>query len=195
MANWNVHQLSEALRSLGWIGHVAGALLVVLQTLFPVVPFVLVAGANVLIFGLWRGFLVNYVFACLGAFIAYYTARNYGRAWVQAKLAKYDFIEQWSGRLERHGLWYIAASRIIPVIPSFGINLSAAVMKVKPRDFVIGTLIGKAPMIFLESVIGHDLFHLGRYKGRLFAALALFFVLLIIGNYYKNKWTKNGSKS
>ncbi|MEC0209658.1 hypothetical protein P4H70_12025 [Paenibacillus ehimensis] len=83
---------------------------------------------------------------------------------------------------------------MIPVIPSFGINLGAAVMKVKPRDFVIGTLIGKAPMIFLESVISHDLLHIGRYKGRLFAALALFFVLLYIGSYYKNKWTKSGSK-
>lgn len=190
MGHWNVQHITDVLNSLGWIGHIGGALLVLLQTLVPFIPFVVVAGVNVLLFGFWPGFIVNYVFACLGAVIAYFVAKNLGRAWVQSKLSKYSHLDKFNDRLKRHGIWFIVASRIIPVLPSFAINLGAAVMKVRTRHFIIGTLIGKAPMIFLESLIGHDLLHFGEHKGRLMILLIVFAVMLALGSYIKNRWTK-----
>ncbi|ALS21527.1 MULTISPECIES: TVP38/TMEM64 family protein [Paenibacillus] len=191
MGQWNVQHMSDVLNSYGVVGHLGGALLAVLQTVFPFVPFVLVAGMNVLLFGLWGGLAINYLGACLGAVIAFYAARHYGRSWVQKKLVKYRNIEKLNAQLERRGMLFIALSRLIPVLPSFAINYGAAVMKVRARDFIAGTLIGKAPMIWLESLIGHDLLHFARYKGRLLVLLAAFAVMIVIGNRFKNKWMKN----
>lgn len=193
MGQWNVEYVSDVLNSFGFIGHLAGALLVVLQTIFPFVPFVIVAGVNVLLFGLWGGLVINYLCACLGAVIAFYAARHYGRTWIQKKLEKIRNIDKLNEQLKRRGMLFIAFSRLIPVLPSFAINYGAAVMKVRARDFIIGTLIGKAPMIWLESMIGHDLLHFTRYKGRLLILLAVFAVMIGIGHYFKNKWVKNGS--
>ncbi|TVY08715.1 TVP38/TMEM64 family protein [Paenibacillus cremeus] len=185
---WNIRHLSDELNSFGWYGHVVGALLVVLQTIVPFVPFVVVAGANVLLFGFWGGFIVNYIFSCLGAIIAFFVARNYGQTWVQNKLSKYSHLEVINEKLERHGLLYILLSRVIPVVPSFAINLISAVLKVRRRDFIIGSIIGKFPMIWLESMIGHDLLHFHKYKGRLLILVGIFLITLLIGNYYKKKW-------
>lgn len=193
MGHWNVEYVSDVLNSFGFVGHLGGALLAVLQTIFPFVPFVIVAGVNVLLFGLWGGLAINYLGACLGAVIAFYAARHFGRTWVQKKLAKYKNTDKLNEQLERRGLLFIAFSRLIPVLPSFAINYGAAVMKVRARDFIVGTLIGKAPMIWLESMIGHDLLHFTRYKGRLLILLAVFVVMLGIGNRFKNKWMKDGS--
>lgn len=194
MSHWNVHHLSDFLGSLGWYGYAAGALLVLLQTIFPFVPFVLVAGANVLVFGLWLGFLVNYVFSVLGATIAFLVFRYYGRAWAEKKLEPYGYIKKFNDKLERHGLLVIAISRIVPVFPSFAINLAAAVMKVRARDFIIGSMIGKAPMILLESLIGHDLLFIRHHKGRLLILVLVFVIMVMIGNHLKNKWIKGGTK-
>lgn len=190
MNHWNVHEISDTLGSLGWYGYVGGALLVLLQTVVPVIPFVLVAGANVLLYGLWVGFVVNYVFACLGAILTFWLLRNYGQTWAEKKLERYGNLSRFNAKLEQHGLLYIIFSRIIPVFPSFAINLLAAVLKIRTRDFIIGTLIGKAPMILFESLIGHDLLFIRHHKGRLLLLLAVFVVMIGIGNHYKNKWLK-----
>ncbi|CAG7604283.1 TVP38/TMEM64 family inner membrane protein YdjZ [Paenibacillus solanacearum] len=194
MTVWSVRHISDVLNSFGWYGHMAGALLVMLQTIFPFVPFFVVAGVNVLLFGFWGGFAVNYICSCLGAAIVFFAARNFGRPWVQARLAKYSYIERFNEKLERHGLLYMILLRLLPVLPSSVINLSAAVMKVRPLHFVAGTLIGKAPVILLESMIGHDLLHFQHYKGRLMILAAIFIVLLLVSHFVKDRWF-NSSKT
>jgi uncharacterized membrane protein YdjX (TVP38/TMEM64 family) len=194
LEKWNVHYLSDLLDTWGPWGHIMGALLAFIQPMAPFVPFVVVAGVNVLIFGLWLGFAVNYVMAILGAVTEFWLARNYGRRWVEKKLRNYAHIQKFNKRIEHHGFVYIAISRIIPVIPSFGINLGAAVMRVSTRDFVLGTIVGKLPMILLESLIGHDLLHFEHNKGRLLLMLGIFLILLLIGHIYKNKWLGSENK-
>ncbi|MFE5319709.1 TVP38/TMEM64 family protein [Paenibacillus sp. NPDC056579] len=193
MAEWNVRHLSELLQSWGIWGHLAGGLLAFLQTVFPIVPFVVIAGANVLIFGLWAGFVVNYAMAVLGSICLFWVARHYAGGWVEKKLEQYAYIKKFNSKLEQNGFLYIAISRVIPVLPSFGISLAAAVMKVRTRDFVLGTVVGKLPMILLESMLGHDLLYFHQYKRRLLLLVLIFVILLIIGNIYKKKWFDNGN--
>ncbi|MDQ1913141.1 TVP38/TMEM64 family protein [Paenibacillus sp. GD4] len=188
MGHWNAEHLTEGMRSLGWIGYAVGALLVFAQTLLPLIPFIVVAGANVLLFGFWGGFLINYIFSCIGAFTAFLIVRYFGREWVARRLRKYAFIRSFNERLARNGLLYMTLSRVIPVVPSFVINMGSAVMRVRTRHFMIGTLLGKAPMILLESMIGHDLLHFQHNKGRLVVLLLVLAILLLLGHYIKNKW-------
>ncbi|MEK8131918.1 VTT domain-containing protein [Paenibacillus filicis] len=192
MSHWNVEHLSELLNSFGWWGHVVGALLILLHSMVPFVPFVVVAGVNVLLFGFWGGLAVNYIFACIGAIFAFFLARNLGRSWVQRKLAGYSFLDNINSLLQRYGLWCIAASRVLPVLPSSIVSIGAAFMKVRTRHFIIGTLIGNAPMIWLESMVGHDLFHFGQHKGRLLILGAILVLMFAMGAYFRNKWTRTG---
>jgi uncharacterized membrane protein YdjX (TVP38/TMEM64 family) len=186
--SWNVQHLSDILETWGSWGYIAGALLVYVQTLVPFVPFIVVAGANVLIFGFWIGFTVNYTMSVLGAVSSFWIARYYARDWAEKKLAKFAYLKNLNDRLERHGFIYIMLLRVVPVLPSFAINNAAAVMKVRKRDFVFGTMAGNLPMIYLDSLIGHDLLHFHHNKGRLFLLLAVLIVLILIGNAVRKKW-------
>lgn len=188
LVNLNVQHLSDALRSLGLWGQIAGALLIFVQTVLPFLPFIVIAGANVLLFGFWPGFFVNYAASVLGAIVFFIIVRHYGKDWVEKKLQKYSYLDKFNDKLERHGFLYITIGRVIPVLPSFGINLAAAVMKVRTRDFVWGTVVGKLPIILLESLIGHDLLYFHQNKGRFLILSALFIGLILLGNAYKEKW-------
>ncbi|WP_159887107.1 TVP38/TMEM64 family protein [Paenibacillus puerhi] len=193
MSQWNVEHVSEVLGSLGWLGYAGGAMLVLLHAVLPFIPFVVAAGVNVLLFGFWGGFAVNYICACVGAVFAYFLARNLGRSWVQGKLAGYSFLGKVNGLLERYGLWCIAASRVVPVLPSSVVSIGAAFMKVRTRHFILGTLIGNAPMIWLESMVGHDLIHFGQHKERLLVLGAVLLVMFALGTYFRRKWTRTSS--
>lgn len=191
----NVQQLSELLRSFGPFAILLGMAAVLVQTVVPFVPFVFVAGANVLAFGLVKGFVINYTMAVFGSWIAFFFARHFGHDWAERKLAKFAAVRQFSRRMETHGFFYVLVGRLIPVLPSTVISLAAGVSSVKPRHFIAATIIGKLPMIVLESFIGHDLLHFRRYRSRLLVLLLIFVLLMAIGSLLKTKLTRaNGEK-
>jgi uncharacterized membrane protein YdjX (TVP38/TMEM64 family) len=187
----NMRQLSEHLRALGWTGRCIGMALIFVQTFFPFIPFVLVAGTNVAIFGIKWGFIVNYVMSCLGAIASFYFARYYGHAWVEKKLQKFPLVTQFGLRMEKQGFFYVLIGRLIPILPSSAVNFAAGLTRVRFNQFLWGTLIGKLPIVFLESMIAHDLFHFQKYKGRLLLLLAVFVVLIVIGNGVKKVLTSS----
>jgi uncharacterized membrane protein YdjX (TVP38/TMEM64 family) len=187
LSHMNVEQLSDYLRSFGAFSVILGMAIVYVQVILPFVPFVLVAGANVLVFGLFWGFIINYVMAVLGSCTAFMFARYFGHDRVEHRLARYSTVKMFNKRMEEHGLFYVLLGRFIPVIPSTAVSLGAGVSKIKIRDFVLGTVIGKFPIIMLESFIGHDLLHFRQYKGRLLLLCLVFVLLLLIGAAFKNK--------
>ncbi|KQX64600.1 hypothetical protein ASD40_02080 [Paenibacillus sp. Root444D2] len=181
----NMRQLSEHLRDLGWPGKIIGMALIFFQTFFPFIPFVVVAGTNVAIFGIKIGFLVNYIMSCLGAVASFYFARYYGHAWVEKKLERFPLVTQFSKRMEKRGFLYVLLGRLIPILPSSAINFGAGLTRMRFTYFLWGTLMGKLPIVFLESMIAHDLFHFQKYKGRLLLLLGIFVVLILLGNGVK----------
>lgn len=185
----DVSRLANFLHSFGVFAVVAGMLAIFLQTWFPLVPFILIAGANAYVFGLAGGFAVNYGMSCAAALSMFVIARYVARERVEARLAKMPSARTFNEKLEQHGFLYTLIGRLIPVIPSLVINLGAGVSKIRLRSFLAATLIGKLPIVFLETLIGHDLLHFREHKGRLAIVLALFVLLLWIGHRLKARWT------
>ncbi|SEB43899.1 TVP38/TMEM64 family protein [Paenibacillus sp. GP183] len=183
----NMHQLSENVKSLGIYGQIIGVLMVFLQTFFPFIPFVVVAGTNVAIFGFKDGFIVNYITSVLSAVSFFYAARYYGHAWVTRKLQRFPFLIPFSKRMETHGFLYVLLGRFIPVLPSSAINLAAGVTGTRFGAFLAATVIGKLPIIYLESLIAHDLFHFRKYKDRLLLLLLIFALLIFLGHWFQKK--------
>jgi uncharacterized membrane protein YdjX (TVP38/TMEM64 family) len=183
----NIQGLSDYLKSFGSFAIVLGVLAILVQTFIPFCPFMLIAGANVLIFGLFYGFIINYIASCLGAFLAFIFARFFGHNWVERKLMRYPMIVQFNKRMETEGFFYVLLGRLIPIFPSSIVNLGAGISKIRIRHFLFATLLGKFPIVFMESLIAHDLQHLHRYRGRLLLLLTLFILLIIVGNWIRQK--------
>lgn len=187
LLHMNVEELSDYMRSFGAFSAVLGMLAVYVQAIVPFVPFVVVAGANILVFGLFWGLIINYVMAVLGSCTVFMFARYFGHDKVERRLAKSPTAGLFNKRMEKNGFFYVLIGRFIPVIPSTAISLGAGISKIRTRDFVLGTIMGSMPIVLLESLIGHDLLHFREYKGRLLLLGAVFFVLLLIGVALKNK--------
>jgi uncharacterized membrane protein YdjX (TVP38/TMEM64 family) len=182
-----MHQLSDYLKALGAPGQVLGALLVFVQTIVPFVPFVFVAGINVIIYPSPWGFVVNYIMACLAATAAFLFARYYGHDRVMRRVQQYPLAVQFNKQMEKNGFFYVLIGRLIPVMPSSLINLGAGVTKISVRQFVLATWLGKFPMVFLESKITQYLLHFKQYRGRLLLLLALLAALTAVGNLFRKK--------
>jgi uncharacterized membrane protein YdjX (TVP38/TMEM64 family) len=185
LTHTNIDELAAYLRSYGSYALMFGIFAILLQTFIPFSPFILLAAANVLVFGFTRGLLINYIAACLGAYLAFLFARYIGRDWVERKMSRFPKIHEFNKRMETEGFFYVLLGRLISFFPSSIVNYGGGISKIKMRDFVLATLIGKFPIIFIECLIAHDLQHWKQYRGRVLLLLSFFILLIIVGNWMR----------
>ncbi len=165
--------LQTYLAGLGWKGILLVLLIVSLQMLFPIIPFPLLAGLNIVLFGWILGFILSLGGSIIGSSLGFWLARFLGQEWVHAKLANSDKLSQWAN-LSRKKLFYlIILARLTPIFPAAVVNYAAGLSPMKFQLFFAASLLGKIPMVAWESWIGHDFWQLSHHPKRFAVALIL----------------------
>ena len=156
--------------------------IVMILALFPVIPFVLMAGINTLLYGWIGGFMLSLGGSLLGASLGFWLARTLGQAWAQPKMTK---LGKWGVLLRGNSFTVVLLSRLIPVLPSAAVNYAAGLSLMTFPSFFLATLMGKIPMIVWESWVGHDLWRISHHPRRLILALAIGAILFgSVGLYW-----------
>jgi len=164
--------------------------IITLLMLFPVIPFVLIAGINTILYGWIGGFFLSLGGSLLGAALSFWLARTLGQTWAQPKVAK---LGKWGALLRGNSFSVVLLSRLIPVLPSAAVNYASGLSLMTFPSYLLATLLGKIPMIIWESWVGHDLWRISHHPGRLLLALVI--GTLLFGSvglywYFTNKFPK-----
>ncbi len=187
----NIEQIGEYIHSFGLLAILISGTIIVLQTFFPFVPFFLLAGVNVLVFGPIGGFILTWIAAVTGACLNFLVARYLAYDWAQAKVGNLPFFKRLNEQAGKSGFRIILMARLIPVIPSSVINTAAGLTAISFAQFAIATLIGKLPMTMLEAIVGHDIFNFSEHKVRFFVVLGLLGLMMwggsALGKAYENR--------
>jgi uncharacterized membrane protein YdjX (TVP38/TMEM64 family) len=181
LSSVDVNAVAGFLRGLGPWARVIGGLFIILQTFFPFVPFLILAGANVLVFGLIWGVLINWLSAVVASILMFYAARTFGRSWAKRKMKRSKYFHTVNRLFRRVGFKTILLIRVFPVIPPAAVNLAAGVSTISARPFILATFMGKLPPIIVESMIGYNIFHFAENKVRFFVILLAFGAVILIG--------------
>lgn len=136
----------ETCRGSGW-GVVVFVLIFMAGSILalPSVGFSLLGGV---VFGFWPGVAYNLIGCNLGAVAAFLIARSLGRdsvrSWVRG-----DKLHKFENAVERHGYPVIVAFRILPILPFNAVNFGSALLRIRFRDYLAGTLVGTFPATVL----------------------------------------------
>lgn len=183
-------QWAEQLRSFGWVAVLVGVAAIALQTIVPVVPYLVLAGANIIVFGMFKGYIINWIGAVLGALIAFGIARRLGQQRIQERWKCHPRVQWFNRQLERRGFFILLFVRVIPIVPPSAVNMVSGVSLVPLRTYAAATILGKIPSVWLGSMIGHDLFRFEEYKLRLAALTAVVLLIAGIGMIVKRRWIR-----
>lgn len=113
-------------------------------------PVLALITLGVLIFGPWPGVAYALAGMVAGATVTYGLGRLTG-AQVLDRLLK-GRLQLMSTHLHRRGLWAIVLLRALPVAPFIVVNLGAGALRVRLRDYVLGTFLGLLPGTVLISL-------------------------------------------
>lgn len=156
------------------------------QAVLPVFPYMILAGAAGAIFGFWKGFLLSWLGALLGACVAFAISRRLGKEWFLARIN-----ERYQLDLEsidpKYGFWGIVIARIFPVVPTPLINVAAGIGGVSFWIFTVASAIGKLPTAIVYTGVGYHLYKTGDVLQTV-VLLALLLIASYLGiNHFRRK--------
>ena len=175
-----VYFLQDIIIQFGPLGLI---LAMILQSLISPIPSELllsIAGsAYIESFGLYEGFVIafiaSFIGSIIGALICYYIGFHF-QSWLEKRITIKE-LKTFSQFIENYGIWAIIITRLTPFIPFDAISYVAGFVKLKKRDFIIGTIVGLVPRISFYLLIGSEVVDL--VEEDLTLGLIVFVVIII----------------
>ncbi|MHA1947650.1 MAG: TVP38/TMEM64 family protein [Candidatus Hodarchaeales archaeon] len=176
-----VYFLQDIIIQFGPLGLI---LAMILQSLISPIPSELllsIAGsAYIESFGLYEGFVIafiaSFIGSIIGALICYYIGFHF-QSWLEKRITIKE-LKTFSQFIENYGIWAIIITRLTPFIPFDAISYVAGFVKLKKRDFILGTIVGLVPRITFYLLIGSEVVDL--VEEDLTLGLLVFAVIIII---------------
>jgi uncharacterized membrane protein YdjX (TVP38/TMEM64 family) len=145
---------------------------------FPIVPFSVVIGIMGYLYGPVIGALLSWLAAWAAGMVMYglfrYTFREQGRA----LLARYQTLDRWTAKVEKHPFRFVLAARLMPVMPQYIVNCYAAVTGIRFPIYALASAIGKLPAMFVFAFIGRNIFNDTRSLILMLGVYALFLLIV-----------------
>ena len=113
-------------------------------------PMLALITLGVLIFGPWPGMACALGGMMAGAVVSYGIGRLTG-AQVMDRLLR-GRLQLMAAHLHQRGLWAVILLRVLPVTPFIVVNLGAGALRVRLRDYLLGTFLGLLPGTILISL-------------------------------------------
>ena len=161
--------------------------------LFLVIGLFLLPGATLLsvfsgaVFGIPLGPLLVSLGSTLGAVLAFYVARYILKSWLEERFG--ERLHPIQEGLCKNDIHYMLFLRLIPLAPFFLVNIAMGASRISWKVFIVGTLIGKLPAIWIYANAGSNLANLRSLSDinspRIIVALTLLCLLTLIPVIYK----------
>ena len=161
--------------------------------LFLVIGLFLLPGATLLsvfsgaVFGLPLGPLLVSLGSTLGAVLAFYVARYILKSWLEERFG--ERLHPIQEGLCKNDIHYMLFLRLIPLAPFFLVNIAMGASRISWKVFIVGTLIGKLPAIWIYANAGSNLANLRSLSDinspRVIVTLTLLCLLTLIPVIYK----------
>ena len=150
--------VDTALQSLGVWGPVVGCFFILIESMIPVLPLFVFITLNFLAFGNILGFILSWVFTCIGCFISFLLFRCKVQTWLFKRIKKEGLISEKTidviTNLKFEQLTTIIA---IPFTPAFLVNIAAGLSKMSYKKFLGALLIGKVFLVYFWGFVGVSL--------------------------------------
>lgn len=147
-------QISKWVSQFGVGGPFVLILIMVVQMFLFVVPNVLVMMAAILMYGPVWGALISFLGVFCSSSIGYFIGNYFGPKTVD-KLMSRSAREKTSDFIHNYGVAAIAITRIAS-LSNDSLSIVAGLLKMKYRNYILATLVGIAPLIFILAIYGKN---------------------------------------
>ncbi len=141
------------------LGPIAGVILIILESILPMLPLSVFITLNMISFGSFFGFFISWLSTIVGCMLSFTLFRHFFQQKLERFIKKRDQqklsnIMKTISNINFSNLVILIA---IPFSPAFFINIAAGLSKIKVEKFFLAIIIGKMVMVYFWGYIGTTL--------------------------------------
>ena len=147
----------SVINAMGIYGPVLACLLMLIESIIPIMPLAVFITINFLAFGNLVGFIISWVFTVLGCLMSFFLFRKGVQGWFQRLTKDRVKLNNLMLKFNNISLTELALIIAIPFTPAFLVNIAAGLSDMPKKKFIIALLIGKLSIVYFWGYIGTSL--------------------------------------
>ena len=160
LSNLDIY-ITTFIAGLGVWGTVLSCLLILIESIIPVLPLCVFITLLFISFGNIVGFIISWLFTCIGCLLSFSLCRYLFQDWFERKLKETkkdrEFFKKLKRRIDNMKLSSLAVLVAIPFTPAFLVNIVSGISKMSTKKFITAILIGKLFMVYFWGYLGTTL--------------------------------------
>jgi len=181
--------IENVLNALGIFGPILGCVLIIIESILPILPLSVFVTLNFYAFGNILGFLISYACTILGCMISYMLVRSIFKNKFDKFVNKKEHkkLKKYVSLFNKIKLENLVILIAIPFTPAFLVNIAASLSDISKKKFWVSLLIGKLFMVYFWGYVGVTL--IDSLKNPIYIVRIIILVLIayIIGKIVNRK--------
>lgn len=178
-------RLKAYLESFGYLSGAVFLIFQILQVVIFIIPGEIIQAAGGYVFGTFLGTLISLVGIGIGSFILFIISHRYGRSFV-GKFVSKDLQSKLENILStRRKKLIVFILYLIPGMPKDCLVMICALTNMSSKDFIIWSMIGRIPALFLSSYFGANIAGGNHIKAIIICTVAIIITVIVL--LYKEK--------
>lgn len=149
--------IEQFVLGMGIFAPIFACLFILLESILPVLPLFTFIAINFISFGTLVGFLISWVFTCIGCFISFILVRKGFDKWYRTRMHTINMLDKALNYVKNLSLPALTAMLAMPFTPAFMINIAAGLANMKFKKFFIAIIISKIFLVYFWGYIGVSL--------------------------------------
>lgn len=142
---------------LGVWGPLLGCLLMIVESIIPILPLAAFITLNFLAFGNVLGFLISWICTIIGCFLSFWMFDKGFKNIFEKKLRNKEIVNKFMKIIDNIKFEQLVTLLAIPFTPAFAINIAAGLSEMKYSKYLKALVIGKAFMVYFWGFVGTSL--------------------------------------
>ena len=151
-----INKIVEFLESFGIVG---GFLLILLESIIPIMPLGVFVGLNIMAYGTVVGFVLSYFATVCGCMLSFVFFRKFIKNgfYKLFKGKKKVYIERLMNKVSNIDFNALVIILAMPFTPAFAINIAGGLSNIKIKKYFISLLISKIAIVYFWGYVGTSL--------------------------------------
>lgn len=148
--------INELLNNIGIFAPLLATILIVVESIIPVLPLSVFITVNFVIFGTFFGFVLSWFLTCIGCYLSFTIFRKNVKFWFDNKFVQNEKkrIAKWMKVVNKLKLEQLVLLMAIPFTPAFLVNIVAGLSSINKSKFLTAIIISKIFLVLFWGFVG-----------------------------------------
>ena len=183
--------IQELLLVIGNWAPLLSCFLIIIESMLPVLPLCTFITINFISFGSIIGFIISWLFTCIGCLLSYFLVKKGIRNWYETRIYNANLFDKALEYVKKLSFPSLTMILAMPFTPAFMINIAAGMANIEFKKFLFSIIIGKLFMVYFWGYIGVGLIESFNDPLILIKIVIMLILAYTISSIVKNKIEKS----